>query len=164
MLISPLLLCLLCRLAILQNTLKPSIDDAVLLIFAADHGFTKSNPGVSAYPRQVSTSVFHCIANGDAASAVLCKENNCRLTLVDVGLEAPIKSGRVITEKNSHVTIAEHGYFEALKGSRDFLQGPAMSEMDLLLMYETGRKVMEETIKGRCRPAELAICIGEVIQ
>lgn len=45
---------LLHRLAVLQGSLEPQLGGAALLLFAADHGITHSNPGVSAYPRQVS--------------------------------------------------------------------------------------------------------------
>ncbi|KAG7668743.1 putative Nicotinate-nucleotide--dimethylbenzimidazole phosphoribosyltransferase [Nannochloris sp. 'desiccata'] len=150
------------KVAMLQKTMKPSIDDAVLLIFAADHGFTKSNPGVSAYPREVSTSVFHCIANGDAASAVLCKENNCRLTLIDVGLDASFCNGldRLTTDKNSHVEIYPYG--KTGTGSNDFLQGPAMSEDDVQDMNLVGRTVTLSTIKSSNAPRKLAIGIGEL--
>lgn len=43
----------LCRLCGLQKTLRPSVDNAVLLVFGADHGITK-DAAVSAYPREVN--------------------------------------------------------------------------------------------------------------
>lgn len=58
-----------CRLAALQRTLKPKVTSATLLVFAADHGITKTHPQVSAYPRTVRAAGI--------PSHVLCEHAFC---------------------------------------------------------------------------------------
>ena len=45
---------------------------------------------VSAYPRQVTQSIFKAIAKGQAASSVLSAANGTRLVLVDVGVDGDV--------------------------------------------------------------------------
>jgi NaMN:DMB phosphoribosyltransferase len=78
------------RLATLQGSLKPKVDGARLLLFAADHGITKTVPAVSAYPRTVTPAMFGAIARGQAASTVLAAANGCGVVLTDVGVDADI--------------------------------------------------------------------------
>lgn len=78
------------RLATLQNSLKPEVHAAHLLLFAADHGISKSVPGVSAYPRSVTPAMFGAIARGQAASTVLAAANGCGVILTDVGVDGDV--------------------------------------------------------------------------
>jgi nicotinate-nucleotide--dimethylbenzimidazole phosphoribosyltransferase len=80
------------RLAALQGTLKPKVCGARLLLFAADHGITKTVPGVSAYPRTVTPAMFAAIARGQAASSVLAAANGCKVVLTDVGVDSDLSS------------------------------------------------------------------------
>jgi NaMN:DMB phosphoribosyltransferase len=80
------------RLAALQGTLKPKVCGARLLLFAADHGITKTVPGVSAYPRTVTPAMFGAIARGQAASSVLAAANGCSVILTDVGVDGDLSS------------------------------------------------------------------------
>jgi nicotinate-nucleotide--dimethylbenzimidazole phosphoribosyltransferase len=165
-LISPPLLAVFspfCRLAGLQNTLTPTIDEAVLLIFAGDHGFTKSTPGVSAYPREVSTAVFNSIASGGAASAVLCKANDCRLILADVGLDRDVDLYSTIAadDKNAHVEVVKLP--KKKRGSDDFLSGPAMSKDDVQNAMHSGNCIINQILQDpRTHNKKLAIGIGEL--
>ena len=45
---------------------------------------------MSAYPRQVTQSIFRAIARGQAASNVICAANSMRLVLVDVGIDGDV--------------------------------------------------------------------------
>ena len=153
------------RLSVLQNTLKPAIHDSLLIIFAADHGFTASTPGVSAYPREVSAAVFRSIASGDAASAVLCKANDCHLVLVDVGLDADIEfdDDTDVTEKNSHIGVITDA--KVRKSTSCFLTGPAMTKAELEQAYREGRINLDSgliTGGDMGNPSKTVICIGEV--
>ena len=69
------------RLCALQRTLRPALHAARLVVFAADHGVTLEGqaPGVSAYPRGLTASVFRAVAGGGAASAALCGANGVSL-------------------------------------------------------------------------------------
>lgn len=80
------------RLAALQGSLKPKVCGARLLLFAADHGITKTVSGVSAYPRTVTPAMFGAIARGQAASSVLAAANGCRVILTDVGVDEDLSS------------------------------------------------------------------------
>lgn len=78
------------RLAALQHTVRPQIQGARLLVFAADHGITKTIPDVSAYPRSVTPAMFAAIAQGQAASNALAAANDCGVILTDVGVDADV--------------------------------------------------------------------------
>jgi nicotinate-nucleotide--dimethylbenzimidazole phosphoribosyltransferase len=75
------------RLCALQRTLRPALHAARLVVFAADHGVTLEGqaPGVSAYPRELTASVFRAVAGGRAASAALCGANGVSLGGWEVG-------------------------------------------------------------------------------
>lgn len=80
------------RLCALQRTLRPRLDVARLVVFAADHGVTAEGqaPGVSAYPRALTASVFGAVAAGHSACAALCAANGVSLELIDVGVDADV--------------------------------------------------------------------------
>ncbi|GBF88556.1 nicotinate-nucleotide-dimethylbenzimidazole phosphoribosyltransferase [Raphidocelis subcapitata] len=75
------------RLAELQGTLAPRVATCCLLLFAADHGVTREQPAVSAYPREVTPAMFGAIARGQAVSSALCRANSIHLEVVDVGID-----------------------------------------------------------------------------
>jgi nicotinate-nucleotide--dimethylbenzimidazole phosphoribosyltransferase len=74
----------------MQRTLKPDLERAELLLFAADHGL--ANAGVSAYPRAVTAQMITNFLTGGAAASVLARQFGCVLRVIDVGVDAELPS------------------------------------------------------------------------
>lgn len=152
----------------LQETLSPRIAAARLLVFAADHGVTLSHPGVSAYPRTVSASIYRAIARGHAASATLCRASDCSLHVVDVGLDAPPYSEDPTAGLRDAGAAVQASASQVRRGSRDMLVGPAMVPEEAAGAMAVGRAAVRRylaqmSIVKLSEPASaMALCIGEL--
>ncbi|GFR39949.1 hypothetical protein Agub_g26, partial [Astrephomene gubernaculifera] len=151
-----------CRLAALQHTLEPRVGRTYLLVFGADHGITAARPEISAYPRQVSAPIFKAIVRGQAASAVLCAANALTALLaVDVGLDAdvtgvqppPPLTGLEEPAWSRKPQIAVLHRKVRPQGSRNMLEGPAMTEEELAAALQAGADAVQTAVRGRPGPA-----------
>ena len=79
------------EIAAMQATPTPSVDPAVLLTLAADHGVTSE--GVSAYPSSVTTAMVEAVDNGDAAINALAGATEITTRVVDMGVAGDVPSG-----------------------------------------------------------------------
>ncbi|KXZ42047.1 hypothetical protein GPECTOR_217g454 [Gonium pectorale] len=150
-----------CRLAALQGTLEPRIGRASLLVFGADHGITAARPQISAFPRAVSAPVFRAVARGQAASAVLCAANGVSLLVaVDVGLDADVTDAcpppppPVLTagrEADSTRISVVHRKIRP-GGSRNMLEGPAMTEQEVADAMAAGSDAVQMAVRGTAGP------------
>jgi nicotinate-nucleotide--dimethylbenzimidazole phosphoribosyltransferase len=113
------------RLAVLQETLKPTMDRGRILIFAADHGVAAE--GVSAYPREVTAQMVRTFASGGAAITVLARTLGLEVEVVDVGVDAELPELPGVTTARVR------------RGSRNFAHEPAMSPEELEAALEAGR-------------------------
>ncbi|ESU22873.1 bluB/cobT protein [Flavobacterium enshiense DK69] len=110
------------------KTLEPKILQPNIVVFAADHGI--ANHGVSAYPQDVTRQMVANFLEGGAAINVFCRQHNIQLSVVDSGVNydfAPISN--LITAKID-------------RGTKSFLQGPAMSKEQLELCFEKGSEIV----------------------
>ena len=71
------------ELATLQGRDRPAVDNALIAIFAADHGVAAE--GVSAFPQAVTGEMVRNFANGGAAISVLARQLSVPLQVVNVG-------------------------------------------------------------------------------
>ena len=67
----------------------PPLDDAVVFVFAADHGVAVQ--GVSAYPAEVTAQMCANFSGGGAAINVFTRACGARVRVVDVGVAADIE-------------------------------------------------------------------------
>ncbi|MEW5887129.1 MAG: nicotinate-nucleotide--dimethylbenzimidazole phosphoribosyltransferase [Pseudomonadota bacterium] len=75
-------------LGLIQGRLDPRLEQAQLLLFAADHGLAAQ--GVSAYPSAVTAQMVRNFLAGGAAVSVLARQHALALTVVDVGVASPL--------------------------------------------------------------------------
>ena len=122
------------------QTLEPKITKPNLVVFAADHGI--ANHGVSAYPQDVTRQMVSNFLIGGAAINVFCKQNKIQLAIVDAGVNYDFPM-------NTDLISAKIG-----KGTRSFLQGPAMSKTEVELCFMKGSEIVA-TIAKTC-----SNCIG----
>jgi nicotinate-nucleotide--dimethylbenzimidazole phosphoribosyltransferase len=75
------------RIALVRGDAQPGSLDPAVVVAAADHGVAEE--GVSAYPREVTGQMLANFGEGGAAVAVLCREADARLVVVDAGVLDP---------------------------------------------------------------------------
>lgn len=71
------------RLACLQHTSRPAVDQVWISVFAADHGVAEE--GVSAFPQAVTGEMVRNFATGGAAISVLARNLGAKLEVVNLG-------------------------------------------------------------------------------
>lgn len=71
------------RLAAMQGTERPAADQAVIAVFAADHGVAAEQ--VSAFPQAVTGEMVKNFARGGAAISVLARALGAKLEVVNLG-------------------------------------------------------------------------------
>ena len=132
------------ELAVLQDTLRPSVDPARLVVFGADHGVAAE--GVSAYPPEVTAQMMANLAAGGAAACVFTRTLGLSLEIVDVGVAADL----------SGVPGLVHA--KVRRGTANFVNGPAMTAGELAAAMETGRAAARRAAEAGCR----ALALGDM--
>lgn len=126
------------RIAALQRTSRPNVDNPICIIFAADHGVAKdkSDGGVncSAYPQAVSRKVLEGLDKGMAGASVLARQNKVRVRVIDMGLADGLTqyewSNEIVRSSESRV----------MGGTQNFCIDNAMSIDEVEQCILAGRK------------------------
>jgi nicotinate-nucleotide--dimethylbenzimidazole phosphoribosyltransferase len=113
------------RLGMIQDTTQPHAQPAQLLLFAGDHGVHAQ--GVSPYPQAVTAQMVANILAGGAASSVLAKQYDMPLTVIDVGVAAPL------------ATHPQLVHAKVRAGTRDLSREAAMTHEELQAALQAGR-------------------------
>ena len=71
------------RLAGMQGTERPRLEQVRIAVFASDHGVAEE--GVSAFPQAVTLEMVRNFARGGAAISVLARELGATLEVINVG-------------------------------------------------------------------------------
>jgi nicotinate-nucleotide--dimethylbenzimidazole phosphoribosyltransferase len=114
-----------------------------MLVCAADHGLTAE--GISAYPSDVTWQMVENFLAGGAAVSVLSKQNNISLNVVDCGVR--------------HDFEPRAGLFiqKVSKGTKNALQGPAMSNEECQQAINNGMSVVRELTGNSLLIGEMGI-------
>ena len=121
------------QLALLQNTLSPSVETARVIVFGADHGITEE--GVSAYPATVTPQMMGNFSSGGAAVCVLSNAANIAVEVVDVGVNADLSE----LENIVNAKVAN--------GTANFIKGPAMTPEQCRHAQDYGRDAVLRALK-----------------
>ncbi|MGH7925684.1 MAG: nicotinate-nucleotide--dimethylbenzimidazole phosphoribosyltransferase, partial [Candidatus Binatus sp.] len=103
-----------------------------IAVFVADHGVAAE--GVSAFPQAVTAEMLRNIAAGGAAISVLARRFGYALKVVDVGVKVDTS-----TKPLAGVTYRRVG-----AGTRNFLDGPAMTADETTRALEIGIEIARE--------------------
>lgn len=114
------------QIALLQNTLTPTVQKSRTIVFGADHGI--ADEGVSAFPAEVTTQMMANFANGGAAVSVLAEANSVHVEVVDVGVKNDL----------THLPSVVHA--KVANGTSNFCLMPAMSSAQRDEAIEVGRQ------------------------
>ncbi|HEY4203323.1 MAG TPA: nicotinate-nucleotide--dimethylbenzimidazole phosphoribosyltransferase [Devosiaceae bacterium] len=103
-----------------QGKGRPTLDNPMVAIFAANHGVT--DQGVSAFPREVTAQMVANFTNGGAAISQICALHELNLRVFELALELPtgdITREPAMDDRMCAATIA-YG-MEAIAGKPDLL-------------------------------------------
>lgn len=114
----------------------PKINNPHIVVFAADHGIAQH--GVSAYPQEVTWQMVQNFLSGGAAINVFSRLHNIALTIVDAGVDYDFPTNTSLV--NSKIE----------KGTRAFVNGPAMNLNQVHECLLKGEQVVNEIFKGGC--------------
>ena len=100
------------KVALIQQTLTPTLRKPCLLLFAGDHGIVAER--VSPYPQVVTQQMVKNFVDGGAAINVFCRQHTIEIDVVDAGVKGDLSDLPII-----HAKVGN--------GTRNFLYEPAMS-------------------------------------
>jgi len=108
---------------------NPAFKDKVIFTMAADHGVAAE--GVSTFPPEVTAQMVYNFLGGGAGINVLAKHVGARVVVVDMGVAADLNP-------HPELIIKKVGY-----GTRNMLNGPAMTRDEAVESVERGMEVFE---------------------
>ncbi|MEM7549054.1 MAG: nicotinate-nucleotide--dimethylbenzimidazole phosphoribosyltransferase [Bacteroidota bacterium] len=132
------------QIALIQNTTHPKIENPHILVFASDHGIVEE--GVSAYPQEVTAQMVLNFLEGGAAINVFARQHSLKLKVIDAGVKPKLPF---------HPNLIEHKIGE---GTRNFLNGPAMTEEQCAFAIQKGSELIKELSDDGCN----TIGLGEM--
>lgn len=115
-----------------------------IYVFAADHGVARA--GVSAYPPEVTAQMVRNFLAGGAAINVLARQHGAELTVVDAGVDADFEESPRLRA------------MKVRRGSRNFLEEPAMTEDEMAAALDAGLTLADE---AHAKGADLVVA-GEM--
>lgn len=108
------------HLASWQRKAKPSLDNPMVAIFAANHGVTKQ--GVSAFPAEVTAQMVANFTNGGAAISQICALHEINLRVFELALDLPTEDFTQQPAMDDRTCAATIAYgMEAIAGDVDLL-------------------------------------------
>ncbi len=132
------------QLGSLQGTLRPRVEDPVVLVFAGDHGAVAS--GVSAYPSAVTAAMVRTYLAGRAAVNLFARQAGARVVVVDAGVAAELPA-------HPGLVAAKVGW-----GTQDWLHGPAMTRSDVQACLATAGAIVDRLADQGCT----VLALGEM--
>lgn len=138
------------RLCQIQQTLTPVARPRRMVLFAGDHGVVES--GVSAWPSDVTALMVKNICRGGAASAVLAKQSETELRLVNVGVKE-VSSDKVTTDEG--IAYRDAGI---RRGTCDLSREPAITLAEFERAWQLG---VEEADRAASEGIKIISC-GEM--
>ena len=120
------------RLAAMQETDKPSLDQVWVSVFAADHGIAEE--GVSAFPQVVTAEMVKNFVNSGAAVNVLSHYVKASFEVIDAGLIDSVNMSGVIDGRVG-------------KGTKNFSSQSAMTEAQMGSALMLGKSAVERALK-----------------
>lgn len=127
------------RIVGIQQTLKPEVDPARVVVFAGDHGI--ASEGVSPYPREVTAQMVRNFLSGGAAVNALARACNVEVQVVDAGVAGELDEAGGLIRKRLRA------------GTRNFLREPAMTEDEAALAIEIGIELAQAASRAGVRMA-----------
>jgi nicotinate-nucleotide--dimethylbenzimidazole phosphoribosyltransferase len=136
------------QIGLIQGSPQPCISQPHIIVFAGDHGIAATGL-VNPFPQAVTAQMVLNFVNGGAAINVFCRQHELGLTVVDAGVNFdfgdPLETRGLIHAKIGH-------------GTRNYLEGDAMSRDDVQKAIAEGKKITETLFHTGCN----SIGLGEM--
>jgi len=124
------------RCAAIRESFALTASRPRIVLFAADHGVCAES--VSAYPQAVTAQMVLNFLRGGAAINALARAGGIELKVVDVGVAKPLPlSSELISRR-------------AAAGTRNFCEGPAMTQGEMNAALETGIELAYDSATAGC--------------
>lgn len=111
---------------------NPPLNNKVIFTLAADHGVAKD--AVSAFPQEVTAQMVYNFLQGGAGINVLARHIGAKVIVVDMGVASKIPG-----VKNENFSDKKIRF-----GTKNMLNGPAMSKEEAVRSIEAGIKAFED--------------------
>ena len=125
------------KIASIQNTKSPKINNPTIVVFAGDHGIAKRGE-VNPFPQEVTTQMVYNFVNGGAAINVFTKTNNIHLKVVDAGVNHTFKNDLNII--NAKIAF----------GTKNYQQEPAMTLQQCQSAMEKAEDIITNIHSNGC--------------
>lgn len=125
------------RLAALQGTALPAIDNVQIVVFAADHGIAAE--GVSAFPQAVTGEMVRNFARGGAAINVLAQQLGAGLEVIDLG---------TVTDPGDLPGVIPA---RVAAGTANFRRDAAMTPVQCAAALDAGRAAAERALAANAQ-------------
>jgi len=157
------------QLGLIQQSLAPKVDRAILFVFAGDHGLTQE--GVSSYPASVTIAMVQSFLAKRASANAFAAATDTQVRVVDAGvaaelaphpalLNAKIAQGTRNAAREPAMTLAQ---CEAAIACGAEIAGKAAAEgFDVIALGEMGigNSASAALLMHRLAPAPLPACVG----
>lgn len=121
------------RVAVVQGTVRPSVDRKRIILMAGDHGVVAE--GVSPFPQDVTSQMVANFAAGGAAINQLAASVRADLTLVDIGVAGDLSKMPGVV----HANLAQ--------GTANMAEGPAMTRELAVAAVLTGANIARDAAR-----------------
>ena len=119
-------------LGLIQQRARPVVKRPVLLVFAGDHGLTRS--GVAAFPAGVTVAMVDTLLAGRASATAFARAVGARVRVIDAGVAADLSDRAGLIQA------------KVAFGTGDASVEPAMTSLQAEATLMTGARVARETI------------------
>jgi len=116
-----------------QGTLKPSLNNIKIVVFAGDHGVY--DQGVSAFPQAVTVQMITNFLEGGAAISVLSRDLLADFSVANMGTALPLPDNYTQHPQLLNIDIAT--------GTADLSLQPAMTDDELSQALSAGRSCVD---------------------
>lgn len=132
------------QIGLIQQTLSPSLNHPVNVIYASDHGI--ADEGVSKSPKEVTRQVIHNFLNGGAGVCFLARQHGFELKIVDGGVDFDFPHIPQLIDR------------KVRKGTRNFLHEAAMTQEEMEQALQSGADIVADCHQEGCN----VISFGEM--
>lgn len=124
------------QIGMIQQTVRPCLNNPQNILFAADHGIV--NEGVSLSPKEVTWQQTLNFPNGNGGINFLCRQHGFTLKVVDSGVDYDFPAERGVIDK------------KVRKSTRNYLHEAAMTREEMEQCFEHGAEVVRESYAEGC--------------
>ncbi|MFN3315326.1 MAG: nicotinate-nucleotide--dimethylbenzimidazole phosphoribosyltransferase, partial [Raineya sp.] len=124
------------QICLLQETLRPSLQNPHIVVFAADHGIAEA--GVSAYPQEVTYQMVYNFLRGGAAINVFARQHQIQLEIVDAGVKHSFDTNLPLWQQKVDF------------GTKNFLHSPAMTAEQVQKSLDYGGNIVKHIQQKNC--------------